>query len=116
MSGTLADHGIHPIEGSNSEFGSHVDLERLLSGNSINLRDLGAVTDQVKTGLVFRSSQVVSPSQLKRLNIKVSLNVLFHRIPLNLVLLISIFTIKRSPLNSDVKLFFFFYFSHCRRL
>lgn len=70
MSGTLADHGIHPLDNSDSEFGSHVDLERLLSGSSINLRDLGAVTDRVQTGLVFRSSQVVSPAQLKKLGVK----------------------------------------------
>lgn len=73
MSRTLADHGIHPLDNSESEYGSHVDLERLLSGSSINLRDLGAIADAVQPGLVFRSSQVVSPAQLKKLGIKVCL-------------------------------------------
>ena len=87
MSGTLADHGIHPLGGSESELGSYVDLESILSGNSINLRDLGNVTDQVRKGLVFRSSQVVSPSQLKNLDIKVSAN-LIALIFLNIILVL----------------------------
>lgn len=38
---------------------------------SINLRDLGSVTPVVSKGLVFRSSQVVSPTDLKKLGIRV---------------------------------------------
>ena len=37
---------------------------------SINLRDLGYLTDAVKSGVVWRSSQVINPDHIKELGIK----------------------------------------------
>lgn len=69
MSGTLADHGIHPLAETESEAGSVSDFRRVLD-HSINLRDLGDVTPRVRQGLVLRSSQVVSPLQLRKLGVQ----------------------------------------------
>lgn len=71
MSGTLSDRGIRPLDRPESEAGSHADLRHVLS-ESINLRDLAEATDLVQAGLILRSSQVVSPTQLKKLGVKVS--------------------------------------------
>lgn len=70
MSGALANHGIHPLDETESEAGSVPDLRRVLS-RSINLRDLGHEAEALREGLVLRSSQVVSPTQLKKLGVKV---------------------------------------------
>lgn len=69
MSGTLSDLGIRPLDIAESEAGSHPDLRHVLS-ESINLRDLAEATDLVQAGLILRSSQVVSPTQLKKLGVK----------------------------------------------
>lgn len=70
MSSTLSSRGIRPLDIPESEAGSHADLRRVLS-TSINLRDLSEATDLVLPGLILRSSQVVSPTQLKKLGVKV---------------------------------------------
>ena len=69
MAHELDQIGIHPLL---------PELEaRLELAVSINLRDLGEVTAAVQEGLVYRSSEVVSPTQLRQLRIKVRANSLF---------------------------------------
>jgi hypothetical protein len=68
---SLSARGIRPLDIAESEAGSQPDLRHVLS-ESINLRDLSeAAPDLVQPGLVLRSSQVVSPTQLKKLGVKV---------------------------------------------
>jgi len=73
MTSTLDSHGIHPFEDPEVEAPAFGTPYREIL-HSINLRDLGEVTDIVKGGLVFRSSQVVSPSHLRQLHIRVSID------------------------------------------
>ena len=71
MSSTLSSRGIRPLDIAESEAGSHTDLTHVLA-TSINLRDLADATELVQPGLILRSSQVVSPTQLKKIGVKVT--------------------------------------------
>ncbi len=71
MNNTLTSQGIHPLDRPESEAGSRLDLHHILLSESINLRDLSeAAAEFIQPGRL-RSSQVVSPTQLKKLGVKV---------------------------------------------
>ena len=58
---------VHEAAPGPESSGAHLHLPSL----SVNLRDLATVSDKIRPGVCFRSSQVISSSHIRELNVRV---------------------------------------------